>query len=134
GAAFGIPLNAPHQYFNGSGSEPARLVSVTTGPLMIGLFHNNLDFVFANSTQFPQRFGDDKYFTGEGEFKFVKAGLHQWETNFVPDMKTLELPIWNERGAGGSSIGFTFCETTMQSHISHFDPGTYKKAHFHDAG
>lgn len=134
GAAFGIPLNAKHQYFNGSGSEPARLMAVTTAPIMIGLFHNNLDFVFANPCTFPQRFGDERYFNGEGELKPVSAGRHQWETNFVPDMNTLELPIWYERGAGGSSITLTFAESVLHSHISHFDSGTYKKGHFHNAG
>ncbi|HEX6512198.1 MAG TPA: cupin domain-containing protein, partial [Chloroflexota bacterium] len=134
GAAFGIPLNARHHYFNGSGSEPARLMSVSTAPLMIGLFHNNLEFVFANPIQFPQRFGDERYFSGEGEFRAVSAGRHQWETNFVPDMNALDLPAWLERGAGGSSITLTFAESVMHSHISHFDPGTYKKAHFHNAG
>ncbi|HLG74640.1 MAG TPA: hypothetical protein VK009_29825, partial [Chloroflexota bacterium] len=69
GAAFGIPLNAKHQYFNGSGTEPARLASVTTLPIMMGLFHNSPDFIFENPWVFPQRFGDERYFNGEGEFR-----------------------------------------------------------------
>jgi mannose-6-phosphate isomerase-like protein (cupin superfamily) len=134
GAAFGIPLNATHQYFNGSGSEPARLASVTTLPIMMGLFHNSPDFIFDNPWQFPHRFGEERYFNGEGQLRPVRPGAHQWETNFVPNLNTLELPSWFERGAGGSSITLTFAESVLHSHISHFDSGTYKKAHFHNSG
>lgn len=133
GAAFGIPLNAIHQHFNGSGSEPARLAAVTSLPIVMGIYHS-ADFVFENPYQFPERFGEERYFTGEGEFKPVAAGRHQWETNFVPDMRTFELPAWHERGASGNNINFVFADSVLHSHISEFDSGTYKKGHAHDAG
>jgi hypothetical protein len=49
-------------------------------------------------------------------------------------MRALDLPIWHERGASGNSINLMFAECVLHSHISEFDAGTYKKAHFHDAG
>lgn len=133
GSAFGIPLNARHQHFNGSGSEPARFAAVTSLPIVMGIYHSP-GYVFENPYRFPERFGEERYFQGEGEFKPVKPGRHQWETNFVPDMRTFELPAWHERGAGGNNITFVFADSVLHSHISEFDSGLYKKAHFHDAG
>jgi quercetin dioxygenase-like cupin family protein len=133
GAAFGIPLNARHQHFNTSGTQPARLAAVSDLPLIMGTYHNTR-FVFDNPFQFTERFGDERYFSGEGEFRAVRPGRHQWETNFVPDLRALDLPIWHERGASGNSINLMFADCVLHSHISEFDAGTYKKAHFHDAG
>ncbi|MFN0070056.1 MAG: hypothetical protein ACKVVP_01030 [Chloroflexota bacterium] len=133
GSAFGIPLNAKHQHFNGSGTEAARFAAVTTLPIVVGMYHN-VDFVFENPFEFPERYGEDRYFAGEGEFRALKPGRHQWETNFVPDMRSFELPAWEARGAGGNNINFVFADGVMHSHISEFDSGLYKKAHFHNAG
>jgi quercetin dioxygenase-like cupin family protein len=135
GSVFGIPINARHQHHNGSGSQTARLASVSNLPIIMNLFHN-VDFVFDNQHAFPDRVGDDRYFRGEGEFRAVKAGRHQWETNFVADLTSFQLPEWKERGAGGTSsnIQFTLASSTMHAHISEFGVGTYKKAHRHDAG
>ena len=133
GSLFGIPLNAPHQHFNGSGSEPARFAATTNLPYIMNVFHD-ADFIYDNSFGFKKRAADPRYFRGEGEFKPVKPGRHQWETNFVPDLTTFQLPEWKERGAGGRNVQFTLADSTMHAHISEFDVGTYKKAHRHDAG
>ena len=133
GSLFGIPLNAGHQHFNGSGSEPARFAAVTNLKLILNIFHD-VDFIYDNPFGFGKRAGDPKYFRGEGEFKAVKPGRHQWETNFVPDLTTFQLPEWKERGAGGRNVQFTLADSTMHAHISEFSVGTYKKAHRHNAG
>jgi quercetin dioxygenase-like cupin family protein len=135
GSVFGIPLNARHQHHNGSGSEPARLAAVSNLPIILNLFHN-VSFIFDNNHAFQDRVGEDRYFRGQGEFRAVRPGRHQWETNFVPDLTNFELPEWKERGAGGSSrnVQFTLADSTMHAHISEFGVGTYKKAHRHDAG
>jgi gentisate 1,2-dioxygenase len=135
GSLFATPLNATHRHFNGRGDKPARFLAVTNAPVVMNLFHN-VDFVFNNDHAFQDRVGDDRYFRGEGEFRAVKPGRHQWETNFVADLTSFKLPEWKERGAGGTStnVQFTLASSTMHAHISEFGVGTYKKAHRHDAG
>lgn len=133
GSMFGIPLNARHQLFNGSGSEPARLAAVTNLPIYLNLIHNR-DFIFDNPYVFNERLGEDRYFRGEGEFRAVRPGRHQWETNFVPDILGFQLPEWKERGAGGKNIMFTLADSPMHIHLSEFPVGTYKKGHRHNSG
>lgn len=129
---FAIPLNASYRHFNTSGSHPARFVSTTNLPMLLKLFHN-LDFVFNNPTEFPERLGSDRFFEGEGEFIPMRPGRHMWETNFVPDLSTFELREWKARGAGGSNIMFVLAEGTMHAHMSEMPVGTYKKGHRHGA-
>jgi quercetin dioxygenase-like cupin family protein len=135
GSTFGIPINSWHQHHNGSGSEPARFAAVSNLPIIMNMFHN-VGFIFENEHTFQERVGEDRYFRGQGEFRAVKPGRHQWETNFVPDLTSFELPEWKERGAGGTSrnVQFALAGSTMHAHISEFGVGTYKKAHRHDAG
>lgn len=134
GSMFGIPINVKHQLFNGSGSEPARLAACTNMPIYLNLTHN-LKFIFENPFVFEDRLGDsDRYFRGEGEFRPVRPGRHQWETNFVPDIRGFELPEWKERGAGGRNIMYTLADSPMHVHLSEFPVGTYKKGHYHGAG
>ena len=130
---FAIPLNAKHQIFNGSGTEPARLAAVTDLPIIFNVFRN-ADFIYDNAFQFPERMAAEKYFEGEGEFRQVKPGRHQWETNFVPELVNFELPPWVARGAAGNNIQFLLGDSSMHCHISQFFEGTYKKAHAHNAG
>ena len=139
GSLFSPPLNTWHQLFNGSGSEPARYLAVTTAPTMINLLHN-LDFIFHNDFAFADRFdARQSYFNGEGtlyagDYKGFKFAGNVWETNFVPDARGFKLLDYNERGAGGSNIKFELSENTTACHISEFPVGTYKKAHRHGAG
>lgn len=129
---FALPLNARYQHFNASGSLPARMVCVTNLPLVLKAFHN-LDFVFSNPYTFRDRFGDERFFKGDGKFIPVRPGRHQWQTNFVPDLASFELQEWKARGAGSSNIMFVLADGTMHAHISEMPVGTYKKAHRHGA-
>ena len=133
GSLFGIPLNAKHQHFNGSGSEPARFAAITNLPIYLNLTHE-VDFIFNNDYEFKGRASDERHFRGEGDFWPVKPGRHQWVTNFVPDLYNFELPPWPERGAGGNNVTFVIADSSIQGHISEFPQGTYKKAHAHNAG
>ncbi len=129
GSLFAIPLNAWHQHFNGSGKEPARYVAVTNAPPVINLYED-LDFVFGTRHDFKSRFnGDPDYFANKGEQKGLLL-----ETNFVADAVNLPLISAKERGAGGAHIRFNMAKGSMNSHISQFPVGTYKKAHCHGPG
>ena len=67
-AIFGIPMNAKHQIFNGSGTEPARLAAVTDLPIIFNVFRNPA-FIYDNPVQFPERSDVSRYFDGEREFR-----------------------------------------------------------------
>jgi quercetin dioxygenase-like cupin family protein len=126
----GLPLNARYRHVNGSGSEPARLASVTSLPVMLNAFHDE-DFILGTSWNFADRFGDAGRFQGEGEFVSVAPGRHMWETNFVPDLAEFELPSWAARGTGSRNLKFVLADATMHAHVSEMPVGTYKKGHRH---
>jgi len=129
GAMFAIPLNTWHQHFNGSGATPARYVAVTNAPVIINAF-GDLGFVFNTQYDFTERFnGESGYFANTGE----QRGL-LLDTNFVADAVNLPLVPAKERGAGGSHIRFSMARGHMNSHISQFGVGRYKKAHAHGPG
>ena len=134
GSVFSVPINVWHQHMNGSGSEPARFVAVTTAPLTMNLFHNE-GFIFDNSYVFEDRIGNPKHFQGEGKMWTATTGrTNAWETNFVPDIETFTTFSWKERGAGGAHIKFELADQTQTAHVSQFPVGTYKKAHRHGPG
>lgn len=130
GSLFALPPNATYRHFNTSGREIARMAAVTSLPLMLKTFHDE-SFVFANAFEFPERFGSEDGYRGEGELIPVRPGRHQWETNFVPDLRNFELQAWESRGAGSSNIKFVLADGTMHAHMSELAVGTYKKAHRH---
>src|SRR6201989_3495021 len=129
GAMFAIPLNCVHQRCNGSGQAPARYVAVTNAPPVINLYED-AEFVFNCEYDFKNRFnGEPDYFANKGEQKGLLL-----ETNFVADAVSLPLISAKERGAGGGHIRFNMAKGSMNSHISQFPIGTYKKAHCHGPG
>jgi len=130
---FAIPLNAKYRHFNGSGSERALLESTTTLPMVMKIFHNE-EFIFNTPFEFSDRIGKDEYYSGEGDLHMVRPGNNMWETNFVPDLATIELTEWGDRGPGSSNIIFALADGIMHAHISEIAPATYKKAHRHTAG
>ena len=127
---FGLPLNARYRHFNASGTEAARLASVTSLPLVLNTFRQEA-FIFDNPWAFEERFGDDSRFAGEGDFVEVVAGRHMWETNFVPDLADFDLPVWAARGEGSRNLKFVLADATMHAHVSEMPVGTYKKGHRH---
>ncbi len=129
GAIFGVPLNAWHQHFNGSGTTPARFVAVTNAPPVINLYED-LDFVFGTDYDFKNRFsGEPDYFTRAGEQKGLRL-----ETNFIPDTVNVGVAATAERGAGSGMIRFNLAKGSIGGHISQFPVGSYKKAHAHGPG
>jgi oxalate decarboxylase/phosphoglucose isomerase-like protein (cupin superfamily) len=129
GSLFAIPLNAWHQHFNGSGQQPARYVAVTNCPPVINLYEDE-EFVFNTPYDFKSRFaGEPDYFANRGEQKGLLL-----QTNFVADAVNLPLISAKERGAGGGHIRFNMARGSMNSHISQFPVGTYKKGPRHGPG
>ena len=102
---------------------------MTNAPIVINLYED-IDFIFGTSYDFKGRFnGEPDYFSAKNETKgFLLA------TNFVPDAVNLPLITAKERGAGGGHIRFNFAKSSLNSHISQFPIGTYKKAHAHGPG
>ncbi len=143
GSVLGPPLNAWRQHFN-RGSAPVRLLSITNAPVIIDLFHN-LDFVFNNDFVFRDRYNGDPGEFAAGDAKLhqkkttseeseQRGGVYTWESDFIPNARTMGLAVSRERGAGNSRIELQLADNTMQAHISEFEVGTYKKAHRHGPG
>lgn len=129
GALFSIPLNCWHRHYNGSGKDKARFVAVTNLPPIMNVFEEP-EFIFNTPYDFKSRFsGEPDYFAPRD----TRAGF-LLETNFVADAVTLPLIDAKERGAGGGHIRFNLAKSSMNSHISQFPIGTYKKAHAHGPG
>ena len=144
GSLFSPPLNVWRQHFN-RGRAPARLVSVTDAPLVIDLFHN-ADFVFNNAFVFRDRYNNQpEYFSlqsarrqvggsaatfGEGE----RGSVSILDGSFIPDVNRLELFEAKSRGLKNKSLEMTLSDNSLQTHISEFEVGTYKRAHRHGPG
>ena len=130
---FAIPLNATYRLYNADGSKRAIIGSTTSMPLMMKIFHND-SFIFNNTHFFKDRIGKDTYYNGSGDLSMIRPGSNIWETNFVPDLASIELHPWNERGAGSANLMFILADSNMHAHISEIQAGTYKKAHRHGSG
>ncbi len=130
GSLFCIPLNAWHEHFNGSGTEPARILCVTTAPLEMNL-HPDHDFIFNNSKVFDAIYtGQEEFFSSEG---IAKPG-RIWQSNFIADVRTHEVQLYRMRGAGGTNRSFDMGSCHFSLGVSEFPTGTFKKAHRHGPG
>ena len=102
---------------------------MTNAPVVINLYED-LDFIFDTTYDFKGRFnGEPDYFAAKGEQQGPAAG-HQLRADAV----NLPLIAAKERGAGGGHIRFNMAQGSLNSHISQFPIGTYKKAHAHGPG
>jgi hypothetical protein len=130
---FSPPLNAPYRLFNASGREGARIAVASNLGFMMNVYRN-IPFLFDNKTPFPGRVGREAYYTGEGDFLPLAPGKHMWETNFIPDLGSFELPEWEARGAGSRNLKIILADSAMHAHTSEMPVGTYKKGHRHGPG
>ena len=77
------------------------------------------------------------YFFGKGKAdgnESMKNLLGGKGANIIfADAVNLPLISAKERGAGGGHIRFNMAKSSMNSHLSQFPVGTYKKAHRHGA-
>ncbi|MEE8608127.1 MAG: cupin domain-containing protein, partial [Nitrospiraceae bacterium] len=126
-AMFSPPLNTYHQHVNADPEKPARLLGVTSAPLVMSSFVNS-DFVFNTQFQFTDRFQDDTPFLFERKY----LGNRIWRTNLVENLKTSDVEAWEERGKGSASLFWEMSDNVMmQPHISDIPVGTYKLGHRH---
>jgi gentisate 1,2-dioxygenase len=127
GSLFTVPLNVLHRHYNADPAKPARLLAITTFPLMLQMF-GSLRLIEEMPFDFKDRYdGSPDY------FKRTKRIEQRWdETNFVHDMRTSELEAWAERGGGDSSIFWKMGgQTILEPHESEFEVGSYKLGHRH---
>jgi len=144
GAMFSPPLNTWRQHFNRS-AKPARLISFHDLPLIMDVFHN-ADFLFDNDFVFSDRYDNQaEYFTfnasklvGGGSLAMFnddeRAGVRMADTGLVPDVNNIQLYAAKSRGLKNKGIEMVFSDNTMQTHISEFETGSYKRAHRHGPG
>jgi uncharacterized cupin superfamily protein len=86
---FAPPLNTWHRLIN-RGTKPVRFLAVTNAPMIMDMFHN-AEFVFNCPNTFFDRYrGEEKYFS-IGTKQYSAGVLGIWETNFIPNVRDLEL-------------------------------------------
>ena len=136
GSLFAVPLNAWYQHFNGSGSEPARYIAVTTAPIMMNLIRDD-DFIFNNDAVFPERYNSQEdYFSG----KVHNESFDGWDiptqisfSNFFADVYNLQLRESN-RGVNTRGYSFEMANGVLGAHTVHIPGGTFTKVHRHGPG
>lgn len=134
GGLFSLPVNLRHQHFNASGTQPARLASVSNLPMLMKLFRNE-EFIFNTPFDFKERLLDDRYLGGGGTAITAREHRHQWETIHVPNLLTFDkLTTSPGRGKGSTNIQFVLADGTLHAHMSEIPAGLYKKAHYHEEG
>ncbi|HLY67925.1 MAG TPA: cupin domain-containing protein, partial [Chloroflexota bacterium] len=134
GSVFAPPGNTWHRLINGT-NEPARLMGVTTAPLLMDLLHNT-DFIFNCEHQFPERFsGEDGYFAA-GDKRYQSGRFHSnlWETNFIPDVRQASIDAHEVKGSGVHITVFEMAGNSLIGHMSEWPEGRYHKAHYHGPG
>lgn len=146
GAMFSPPLNVWRQHFN-RGSAPARLISFHDLPVVMDLFHS-AEFVFDNPFVFRDRYNNEPDYFAFNDLKLVGGGsaalFDQSEraapkkrtivSGLVTDVNQLELHAAKSRGLKNKGVEMVFSDNTLQTHISEFEAGSYKRAHRHGPG
>jgi oxalate decarboxylase/phosphoglucose isomerase-like protein (cupin superfamily) len=131
GSLFSVPLNFAYRHV---AVEESVFYCVNSAPMVMNLFHSDR-FVFDNPfTEFDRFDGSEDFFSPDGRFWARKDGATIWETNLVEDVRALELPPFEARGAGGTNVCFELADGTVVAHTSEFPAGRYKKAHRHGPG
>jgi gentisate 1,2-dioxygenase len=128
GSLFAIPLNVLHQHFT-TGDEPARLLMVTTFPMVLNLL-NSEDFINHDGHAFTDRYDGDPDYSRRSE----ALGSFQWAANFVEDVRTA--PTVRDPGSGNALhlLRWSMAGNSMLNmHVSEIPPKTHLKAHRHSS-
>jgi hypothetical protein len=74
------------------------------------------------------------YFDTRGRLWKRPDGAGVWETTWIDDVNTFDLPRLERRGGDGRMVTFQLGDGSLIAHISQFPSGQYKKAHRHGPG
>jgi hypothetical protein len=119
GSMFSPLLNTRHQLFNGSGSEPARYLAVTTADVINPLQSH---FIFHNDFAQDRRRATNT-FSGKGTYRRRIRGLQvrrQRAGNQLRPDARLEAAGYNVRGAGGETSSSIVERTPPRAHLRVF--------------
>ncbi len=129
GSLFAVPVNTNHRIINVS-SGPAVFIVGTTAPPIVNIFDNQ-SFVFGNSFDFTDRFDDsDDYFKPKDEL--VRDPMReraQRDTTLIPNIRTSELPLDNQRSPGYRRVIPHMARGKFQMFIGEHQSGRYSMAH-----
>lgn len=129
---FAPPLNTWHRLINGS-REPVKFVAVTNASLIMDNFHS-VDFVFNCPYQFSDRYQGEEDFFSVGKKRYELGMQHIWETNYIPDIRSVRLDTREAKGAGVQITQFEASGNSLVGHLSEWPEGRYHKAHYHGSG
>jgi quercetin dioxygenase-like cupin family protein len=133
GSLFAPPLNTWHRLTNRSPKDPARLIAVTSAPIVMDLFHN-LPFIFSCDYEFTDRFdGRADYFQASRQRESFGSGW-MWETNFIPDVRAVTLDAQEAKGYGARVTWYQMSGSVLVGHMGEWQAGQYNKAHHHAGG
>jgi quercetin dioxygenase-like cupin family protein len=127
GSLFTVPVNVMHRHFNSDPAKPARLLFITTFPFMLQVF-GSMGLINDSNFNFNERYdGAPEYFSSTTRVR------KRWDkTNFVKDVRSAEVVLWEERGDGNASMYFDMGgNTILEPHISEFEVESYKLGHRH---
>ena len=127
GSLLAPPMNLTHRHFNSDSAHPARLLAITTFPFMLQVF-GSLELIHNLRFDFNDRYpGEPDYFTAAQRVRT------RWDrANFVRDIRTAEVVLWEERGKGNASLFWEMAgNTILEPHMSEFPIATYKLGHRH---
>jgi len=131
-SVFAPPLNLNHRLVNG-GREPVKFLAVTNAPLMMDVLHNE-EFIFNCPFWFSDRYrGEEDYFS-VGQKRYEEGMQHVWETNFIPDVRSVSVDAREVKGAGVQITQFELSGNGLIGHIAQWPAGSYQKAHYHGPG
>ncbi|GIH19763.1 hypothetical protein [Rugosimonospora africana] len=134
GAVFAPPLNVDYRLVADSDTT---LYCVNGAPPVMNLFHDSR-FADENPFEFPDRWAasdaPESYFDSRGRLWKRPDGAGVWETTWIDDVNTFELPMLARRGGDGKMVTFQLGDGSLIAHISQFPSGQYKKAHRHGPG
>ena len=129
-SVFAIPLNAWHEHYNASGTDPVRMYAATNMPTAFNLYDSE-DFVFNCGNVFDNRFNpaDENYFSGKAN----RLADRLREANFIPSVHSIELDQWNYRGPS-TNMHILMAGGRIICHLSEFPAASYKKGHGFGSG